>query len=78
VVKITISGCCQLQCSEAYVVKSLVIDAEGLVRIFDQLMNRKGSVVRLANEWALVCMMTNMKLQTSTTVSETLGLGTTE
>ena len=46
-VEVTIGGCCQLQCPEADVIKSLVINAESLVRVFNKLVYREGSVVRL-------------------------------
>ena len=47
VVQITISGCRQLECPEADVVKGLVIDAESLIRVFDKLMNGERCVIGL-------------------------------
>lgn len=49
VVEVTVSWGSKLEGSETDVVESLVVDAEGLVRVLDQLVNRKGSVVRLDN-----------------------------
>ena len=37
----------QLQCAEADVVESLVVDAERLVRVLDELVDRQSRVVRL-------------------------------
>lgn len=48
-IQIPVCGCGQLECSEADVVQSLVIDAECLVRILHQLVNRKGGIVRFYN-----------------------------
>ena len=45
VVEVTIGGRSELQCAEADVVESLIVNAECLVRILDQLMHRKGSIV---------------------------------
>ena len=47
VVEISVGGNVELEGSEADIVKSFVVDTEGLVRVFDQLMNRERSVVRL-------------------------------
>lgn len=46
-VEVTVSGRSELESSEADIVESLVIDTERLVRVFDELVNRKGRVVRL-------------------------------
>ena len=48
VVKITVRGRGELECAEANVVKRLVVNAECLVGVLDQLVNRKGRVVRLS------------------------------
>ena len=47
VVEVTVGGGGELQCAEADVVESLVIDTEGLVRVLDQLVNGEGGVVGL-------------------------------
>jgi hypothetical protein len=47
VVQITVSGFVELQGSETDIVKGLVIDTEGLVRIFDKLVYGEGSIVWL-------------------------------
>ena len=39
VIEVTVCWCCQLQCSEANVVERLVIDAEGLIRVLDKLVD---------------------------------------
>ena len=46
-VEVTICRCRELKCSEANVVKGLVIDTESLVRVLYKLVNRESSVVRL-------------------------------
>ena len=46
-VQVTVGGRGQLQSTEADVVKSLVVDTVGLVGVFDELMDREGSVIRL-------------------------------
>ena len=45
VVEVTIGGGGQLQGAEADVVQSLVVDAERLVGVLDQLVDRQGGVV---------------------------------
>ncbi|KAL1128853.1 hypothetical protein AAG570_013387 [Ranatra chinensis] len=47
VVEVAVRGGGQLQGPEADVVQGLVVDAEGLVRVFDQLVDRQGGVVGL-------------------------------
>ena len=47
VVEIAVGGGGELQCPEADIVESLVIDTEGLIRVLDELMNGKGGVVGL-------------------------------
>jgi len=49
VVKIIVGRVLQLQSTEANIVKSLVIKSETLVSVFYQLMDGKGSVIRLNN-----------------------------
>lgn len=46
-VEITVRWRRELECTEADIVKCLVINAERLVRILDKLVYRKGCVVRL-------------------------------
>ena len=47
VVEVAVGGRGQLQGPEADVVKRLVVDAEGLVAVLDQLVDGQGGVVRL-------------------------------
>mmetsp|Transcript_39503 Transcript_39503/g.92820 ORF Transcript_39503/g.92820 Transcript_39503/m.92820 type:complete len:372 (-) Transcript_39503:71-1186(-) len=49
VVEVTEGGGCELQGSEADVVKGLVVDAEALVGVLDELMHGEGGVVGLNN-----------------------------
>lgn len=49
VVEVTVRRVGELECAHADVVQSLVINAEGLVRVLDQLVNRESSVVGLDN-----------------------------
>jgi len=49
VVQVTVGGCVELQGSHANIVKSLVIDTEGLVRVLNQLMDRESCVIWLDN-----------------------------
>lgn len=46
-VQVTVCRCIELERPEADIVERLVVDTEGLVRVFDQLVHRKGRVVRL-------------------------------
>ena len=46
-IEISVGGGSELQGPEADVVQGLVVDAEGLVGVLDQLMDRQGGVVRL-------------------------------
>lgn len=48
-VKIAICGGGQLEGSEADVVKGLVVDTEGFVRVFNQLMHGERRIVGLHN-----------------------------
>src|SRR5205814_5693347 len=47
VVEVAIGGVRQFEGAHADVVESLVVDAEGLVRVLDELVDREGGVVRL-------------------------------
>ncbi len=49
VVEVAVRGVGQLQGAHADVVESLVVNAEGLVRVLDQLVDREGGVVGLDN-----------------------------
>ena len=46
-VQVAICGCRKLECPEANIIKSFVINAECLVRVLHKLMNREGRVVGL-------------------------------
>ena len=46
-VEITVLGSAELEGPEADIVQSLVVNAEGLIRVLNELMNRQGGVVRL-------------------------------
>ena len=46
-VEVSVGGRGELQCPEADVVESLIINTEGLVRVLDKLVNRESRVVRL-------------------------------
>lgn len=46
-IQISVCWCLKFQSLETYVIESLVIDTESLVRILDQLMERQDGVVRL-------------------------------
>ena len=48
-VEVSVCGCGQFECAEADVVQSLVIDAEGFIRVLNQLVYRQGGIVRLNN-----------------------------
>lgn len=47
-VEITVGRCRQLECPEADVIQRLVIDAERLVRVLDELVDGERGVVGLA------------------------------
>ena len=47
VVEVAVGWCRELQCPEANIVQRFVVDTEGLVRVLDELMNRKGGIVGL-------------------------------
>jgi len=49
VVEVTVGGGGELECAEADVVQSLVVEAHALVSILDQLVDREGGVVWLDN-----------------------------
>jgi len=46
-VEVTIGGCRELKGPEADIVKSFIINAEGLIRVLDKLVYGKGSVIGL-------------------------------
>lgn len=46
-IEIAVSWGCKLQGAEVDVIKCLIINAEGFIRILHELVNGKGSVVRL-------------------------------
>jgi hypothetical protein len=46
-VEIAIGRGRKLKSPEANVVQSLVVDTEGLIRVFNELVDREGGVVRL-------------------------------
>ena len=48
-IEVAIGRSCQLESAEANVVQSLVVNAEGLICIFDKLVDREGSIVWLQN-----------------------------
>ena len=48
-VQVTIGGCGELQSTEADVIESLVVNAEGLISVLDKLVHREGSIVGLHN-----------------------------
>jgi len=47
VVEITVGGGGELEGAEADVIESLVINAEGLVRVLDELVDGEGGIVGL-------------------------------
>ncbi|GMR35947.1 hypothetical protein PMAYCL1PPCAC_06142, partial [Pristionchus mayeri] len=49
VVQVSIVGVGQLECTEANLVKGLVVDAEGLVGVLDELVDRERRIVGLDN-----------------------------
>ena len=51
-VEVSIGGLGQLQCPEADIVKSLVVNAEGLIGVLHQLVNRERSIVRIVALYA--------------------------
>jgi hypothetical protein len=48
-VEVTIGGGGELQGAEANFVQRLVINAESLIRVLDELVDREGGIVRLDN-----------------------------
>lgn len=79
VVKITVGGGGELERPEADVVKSLVIDTEGLVGVLHKLVDGESGVVGLHKIAISGSQMEDHRQsRTSTTVSDTLGDGTTE
>ena len=77
-VKIAVCRRRQFECPEADVVQRFVIDAERLVRVLNELVNRERRVVWLKNAVKQIDDDVTTCAPTSTTVSDTLGLGTTE
>ena len=77
-VKVTVCWGRQLEGSEADVVKRFVINAECLVRVLNELVDRERRVVWLQNAVKQIDDDVTTCAPTSTTVSDTLGLGTTE
>ena len=47
VVEVAVGGRGELQRAEADVIQGLIINAEGLICVLDQLVDRKGGIVRL-------------------------------
>ena len=77
-VQVTVCRSGELQGLEANLVESLVIDTEGLIGVLDELVDRKRRVVWLKNAVEQIDRDVTTCAPTSTTVSDTLGLGTTE
>lgn len=46
-VEISVCRCSELECPEANVVQRFIVDTEGLIRVLDELVNRKRGIVRL-------------------------------
>ena len=46
-IEVTVGRCSKFESSETNVVKGFIIDAEGLVRVLYELMNRECGIVRL-------------------------------
>ena len=46
-VEVAICGSSQLQSTEADIVERLIVNAKGLIGVLDELMHRKGGIVRL-------------------------------
>ena len=78
VVEIAVCRCRELERAEADIVERLVIDAECLVRVLNELVDRERRVVWLKNAVKQIDDDVTTCAPTSTTVSDTLGLGTTE
>jgi hypothetical protein len=49
VIQVSVGGGGELQGSEADIIQGLVINTESLVTVFNKLMDREGSIVRLDN-----------------------------
>ena len=80
-VQVTVGGGGELQGAETDIIKGLVIDTESLVRVLNQLMDGERGVVGLDNAQGTSERKDSemyTRQRTSTTVSDTLGLGTTE
>jgi hypothetical protein len=78
VVQVTVCRCRQLEGPKADIVQGFVVNAEGFVRVLDKLMDGESGVVRLQMREKLEQEKLEEASITSTTVSDTLGLGTTE
>lgn len=78
-IQVAVSGCRQLQCPEANVIEGFVVDTESFIGVLDKLVNGEGCIIglRIGTLSMNTICVGNMR-HTSTTVSETLGLGTTE
>ena len=48
-VQVAICGCCQLECAEADVIEGFVVNAEGLISVLNQLVDRESSIVGFNN-----------------------------
>ena len=44
-IEITVGWGCQFQCAETDIVESFVVNTEGFIGIFDQLVNGQGCIV---------------------------------
>ena len=59
VVKVAVCWGCELESTEADIVQSFIVDTEGLIRVFNELVNREGGIVGLrvvdrSDRWARV------------------------
>jgi hypothetical protein len=80
VVKVTVCWCLHVESPEADAIEGLIINAEGLVGVLDELMHGESGIVGLeCLTYQHYSERENFhQIRTSITVSETLGLGTTE
>lgn len=76
VVEVTVSRLVELEGSEADVVERLVVDAESLVRVLDELVDREGGVVRLDDSVRDLALLARVRCSSSTGL--TFGEGMTE
>ena len=77
-IQVTVRRCRQLEGPEADIIEGFVVNAEGLVGVLDKLMDGESGVVGLQMREKLEQEELKEASITSTTVSDTLGLGTTE